>query len=939
MAGHKGIAHKKSRKNRRWEIILTASAAALAAIRPATGDTLNWSEPSTTFTSWTTTPDWYDQQLAYDVDVAAGDALEIEYGETVTWSQPSGQDLVLSSTSADGESLSISDGALVIAAGGSAGGSYGVEVESGGSLGLSSSGALNNVGSLAVDTGGTLSTSAVLSNTGLIYIGLSGVGNFTESGGTVTASNGIDMGHYAGSSGGYSLSSGTLTSTYETVGDVGVGVFNQTGGSNQTTDLYLGLSASSANGAYTLSGGNLTASYEYIGGAGGGTFTQNTNTGPSGNTVTQSLTIGASGSYTLSGGTLSVAALSLQSGGTLNWTAGTLNLTNSSLAIGSGGTLGSNFSLNSGQTLDISGPGQSLAINGSGTLNISGGSVSAPSLTVAGSFAQSAGSATFTSLNAANASSFSFTGGSMTISGGNLDPLTPAPDILDGVSGSYSGAWEVSGSSSPVLTLQQGATTTTDETVLVGSSGGTGNLNVTGSGTDLSVNGWMDVGWGGSNSGAVYTPSTGYLTLSQFAQASGILDIGDLGGKGSALIQSAASVTGSGLEVGWDYYGTASTGLIPSTGTVTVTGFGSISTGTVEIGYNEGDGTVIVYNGGSITADGTIYIGESGGTGTLTLGTSGQTDTGSRFNNSSGLTYVGYNGGIGALNVYAGTTLATRGLYTSQSGGSGKINLGGGTINAGTLGLGNITDLNWTAGTLEITSSIINTPTISVPSGGKLIFEPNATATTTLSSLLIAPGGVVDLGNNTIFIDYGSGPDPIASIAQWIANGFYGLSGPQIISSSIATADAASGLSYGIGYADGADGVVAGLPSGEIEIMFTLLGDANLDGTVNAEDYTPFSHNIGLSGMYWDDGDFNYDGTVNAEDYTLFAHNIGQSASLAAGGLEAANGINIANVPEPMSAGMMVMAGLGMLRRRRRLSRQSTPPRNSHRMIFREMGI
>ena len=170
-------------------------------------------------------------------------------------------------------------------------------------------------------------------------------------------------------------------------------------------------------------------------------------------------------------------------------------------------------------------------------------------------------------------------------------------------------------------------------------------------------------------------------------------------------------------------------------------------------------------------------------------------------------------------------------------------------------------------------------------------------------------------------IDYGTGPDPIASIAAWIHNGFYGLSGPQIISSAIATADAASGLSYGIGYADGADGVVAGLPSGEIEIMFTLLGDANLDGIVNAEDFTPFSHNLGQPGG-WDQGDFNYDGTVNAEDFTSFSHNIGQSATLAAGGvLESADGVSLANVPEPMSGGMMALAGLGILRRRRRSRR------------------
>jgi autotransporter-associated beta strand protein len=210
-------------------------------------------------------------------------------------------------------------------------------------------------------------------------------------------------------------------------------------------------------------------------------------------------------------------------------------------------------------------------------------------------------------------------------------------------------------------------------------------------------------------------------------------------------------------------------------------------------------------------------------------------------------------------------------------------------------------------------------------SGGTVQLADNVIAGTALgtnnvilTSLSITGNGTLDIGNNRIIIDYGTGSDPIASIEQWIKNGFYDLTGPQIVSSDIAVDDAASGLSYGIGYADGADGVVAGLPSGEIEIMFTLLGDANLDRTVNSEDYTPFSHNIGQSGMMWDDGDFNYDGTVNAEDYTLFSHNIGQSAVFAAGALDPASNAGLANVPEPMGVGMMVMAALGILQRRRR---------------------
>ena len=103
---------------------------------------------------------------------------------------------------------------------------------------------------------------------------------------------------------------------------------------------------------------------------------------------------------------------------------------------------------------------------------------------------------------------------------------------------------------------------------------------------------------------------------------------------------------------------------------------------------------------------------------------------------------------------------------------------------------------------------------------------------------LTITSGYLDLTDSSLLIDYSGGPDPIASIAAWIKSGYANGSWNGI---GIMSSAAQNNPGYGIGYADSADpGNPANLPSDTIEIMYTLLGDANLDGTVNSEDFTPF---------------------------------------------------------------------------------------------------
>jgi Glycosyl hydrolases family 18 len=197
---------------------------------------------------------------------------------------------------------------------------------------------------------------------------------------------------------------------------------------------------------------------------------------------------------------------------------------------------------------------------------------------------------------------------------------------------------------------------------------------------------------------------------------------------------------------------------------------------------------------------------------------------------------------------------------------------------------------NWSFGQVpgSATDVVINSGSVTVGSafnvdsltlnGGTLTLSAGGADFTT-SSLTINPGATLDLKNNALFINYGANPSPISIVQSDLSSGYANgaWNGTGIISST-----AAANPAYGLGYADGADGMISGLGSGQFEIVYTLVGDTSLDGTVNSIDFGTLAANFGQSGKTWDQGDFDYNQTVNSVDFGLLAGNFGKSTTLPA---------------------------------------------------------
>jgi fibronectin-binding autotransporter adhesin len=550
---------------------------------------------------------------------------------------------------------------------------------------------------LAVGSGSTATyalSGGTLTNTGTEIVGYLGAGTFNQSGGTNTinsngAANGVLYLGFGGvSTGSYVLSgTGSLSvSGIEYVGYNGSGNFNQTNGSNSVSGLYLGYNGS-VTGAYTLGGGSLLVGTgsEYVGYSGTGTFSQTggTHQTTGGGFISIAYNSGSVGDYSFGGGSLTLSGDETvgyggtgtfeQSGGThtLNgtilWigrnsgasgtytmTGGTLTINPSALAGIIVGFSGSGTFNENGGTVTINGANSALYLgyNSSSTGNYMLGGNGSLSVTSqeyvgyngTGSFTQNSG--THTISNSLNLGYFAGASGSFTLNGGSLS----------------TGNVELVGRSGMGTFLQTGGTNTLTNFLTIGS-------NPSSSSSYTLVSGSLSAGaeYVGSLGAGTFTQSGGTNTITITSGIQSLLDVG--AGPGST---GNFSLSGGMLSVnGNEFVGDSGTGVFNQTGgTNEIAGSHSLT-----IGNNNGSSGTYTLSGGSLAVGGLVNLGLlNGSTGVLTVTGSGALTTG------NGIFVLGAPGNALSLN---GGTITTPGLFL------------------------NGVPFYWTAGTLNLTSSVI----------------------------------------------------------------------------------------------------------------------------------------------------------------------------------------------------------------------------------------
>jgi hypothetical protein len=556
---------------------------------------------------------------------------------------------------------------------------------------------------------------------------------------------------------------------------------------------------------------------------------------------------------------------------------------------------------------------------------------------------------------------------------GNLDQTggTNTCTLIVGNSSGSSGSYSLSGGTLETSARGPGVAGAAIGVSGVGSFYQSAGLHVIGGGFVLGAIGGSTGTYtlaGGIISAGISTDVVGYNGVGIFNQSDGNLTqlfmrIGETGGTGTYTLSGGICNT-EYEEVGFNGRATfnqnggtnqathlwVGSGL--GTDTYLLSG-GDLTASSEEVGTFKGLGT-FNQDGGSNTVTGVLYVGSpKNGPGNYYLSNGTLTIQGTASYETVGLYGQCTFAQIGGSNTMSGSAYLAIGI-TNQSSGSYALS-GGSLFSGGGIFVGGGTNAAGGIGTLSVGGSgqLVTSGPLQIWRTGSVALGGPSTAFTTIGNLQIAGGGLLDVTNTALTINYGTNSSPNSTIRNYISNGYNAgatLWSGKGITSSVAAVDPAH---HSVAFADGADGVVTNLPAGISSaipnggvlpagtelVTYAFAGDANLDGKVDFNDFVAISTHFLQPDINWDHGNFNYDGVVDFNDFVILSTNFGEGVTGGDGvgatpaelaqfnAMATSFGISgsqikswdasIANLPEPGSAGLLAIGGLALLKRRR----------------------
>ena len=263
--------------------------------------------------------------------------------------------------------------------------------------------------------------------------------------------------------------------------------------------------------------------------------------------------------------------------------------------------------------------------------------------------------------------------------------------------------------------------------------------------------------------------------------------------------------------------------------------------------------------------------------------------------------------------VTLGATVIDGGAIVANKANLGRVS-GGGTLNLGFVPIITqpIADATVTHSRVAVLNIFDHSRLTTVAGGGTL----GTSRVTSLNFVNSGTGSLTgrwDLTDHDLVLDY-SVASPFASAIALVQTGYSGgaWTGNGLTSSSAQSAAATTDRT-GLAIVEAGELFPSfpqefsgqSIDSTTVLLVYTLVGDANLDRTVGIADFSALGANFNTSGR-WNRGDFNYDLIVGIGDFSLLAANFNKTLPAA----------TARSVPEPAAIVLVTVAGLLGVRRR-----------------------